>query len=76
MINPKLGPVLEDMKIGMKEVSLEFSRIGTASCISFCSLQTIFVWLATPSRLCGAMGALLLSLAYKKLTLPKLQEAC
>ena len=32
---------------------------------------------ATPTEAagCGAMGALLLSLSYKKLTLPKLQEA-
>ena len=38
---------------------------------------SILFGFATPTEAagCGAMGALLLSLAYKKLTLPKLQDA-
>ena len=43
----------------------------------FAALGSILFGFATPTEAagCGAMGALLLSLAYKKLTLSKLQEA-
>ena len=43
----------------------------------FAALGSILFGFATPTEAagCGAMGALLLSLAYKKLTLKKLQEA-
>ena len=43
----------------------------------FAALGSILFGFATPTEAagCGAMGALLLSIAYRKLTLPKLQDA-
>ena len=80
MINPKLGPVVpEDMRAAsMKEVWIEFFLgLVPPAALVFAALGSILFGFATPTEAagCGAMGALLLSLAYKKLTLPKLQEA-
>ena len=80
MINPKLGPVLpEDMRAAsMKEVWIEFLLgLVPPAALVFAALGSILFGFATPTEAagCGAMGALLLSLAYKKLTLSKLQEA-
>ena len=80
MINPKLGPVIpEDMRAAsMKDVWIEFFLgLVPPAALVFAALGSILFGFATPTEAagCGAMGALLLSLAYKKLTLPKLQEA-
>jgi len=79
-INPSLGPVLaiEDRATSMTEVFREF-LIGLLppALLVFAALGSILFGYATPTEAagCGAVGSLLLALAYKKLTLPKLQEA-
>ena len=79
-LNPKLGPVLpvEDRATSMVEVFKEF-LIGLLppALLVFAALGSILFGYATPTEAagCGAVGSLLLALAYKKLTLPKLQEA-
>ena len=80
MINPKLGPVLPDemRAASMKDVWIEFFLgLVPPAALVFAALGSILFGFATPTEAagCGAMGALLLSLAYKKLTLSKLQEA-
>ncbi len=79
-INPNLGPVLavEDRASSMTEVFKEF-LIGLLppALLVFAALGSILFGYATPTEAagCGAVGSLLLALVYKKLTLPKLQEA-
>ena len=79
-LNPKLGPVLpeEDRATSMLEVLKEF-LIGLLppALLVFAALGSILFGYATPTEAagCGAVGSLLLALVYKKLTLPKLQEA-
>ena len=79
-INPSLGPVLavEDRASSMTEVFREFI-IGLVppALLVFAALGSILFGYATPTEAagCGAVGSLLLALAYKKLTLSKLQEA-
>ena len=79
-INPSLGPVLavEDRASSMTEVFREFI-IGLVppALLVFAALGSILFGYATPTVAagCGAVGSLLLALVYKKLTLPKLQEA-
>jgi tripartite ATP-independent transporter DctM subunit len=79
-IDPSLGPVLavEDRASSMTEVFREF-LIGLLppALLVFAALGSILFGFATPTEAagCGAVGALLLALVYKKLTLPKLQEA-
>ena len=79
-INPSLGPVLavEDRASSMTEVFREF-LIGLLppALLVFAALGSILFGYATPTEAagCGAVGSLLLALVYKKLTLPKLQEA-
>ena len=79
-LNPSLGPVLpeEDRASSMLEVFKEF-LIGLLppALLVFAALGSILFGYATPTEAagCGAVGSLLLALAYKKLTLPKLQEA-
>ena len=79
-LNPKLGPVLpvEDRATSMTEVLREF-LIGLLppALLVFAALGSILFGYATPTEAagCGAVGSLLLALVYKKLTLPKLQEA-
>ena len=79
-INPSLGPVLavENRASSMTEVFREFI-IGLVppALLVFAALGSILFGYATPTEAagCGAVGSLLLALAYKKLTLPKLQEA-
>ena len=80
MMDPKLGPPLpEDMRpTSMKTVWIEFLLgLVPPAALVFAALGSILLGFATPTEAagCGAMGALLLSLAYKKLTLPKLQDA-
>ena len=79
-LNPNLGPVLavEDRASSMTEVFKEFV-IGLVppALLVFAALGSILFGYATPTEAagCGAVGALILALVYKKLTLPKLQEA-
>ncbi|MDB9802630.1 TRAP transporter large permease subunit [Pelagibacteraceae bacterium] len=79
-VNPSLGPVLavEDRASSMTEVFREF-LIGLVppALLVFAALGSILFGYATPTEAagCGAVGSLLLALVYKKLTLPKLQEA-
>ncbi len=79
-MNPNLGPTLseEDRASNMLEVLKEF-LIGLVppALLVFAALGSILFGYATPTEAagCGAVGSLLLALAYKKLTLPKLQEA-
>ena len=78
--NPKLGPVLpEEMRAtSMKQVWIEFFLgLVPPAALVFAALGSILFGFATPTEAagCGAMGAMLLALAYKKLTFGKLQEA-
>ena len=79
-IDPSLGPPLpEEMRAkSMKLVWIEFFLgLVPPAALVFAALGSILFGFATPTEAagCGAMGALLLAMAYKKLTLPKLQEA-
>ncbi len=78
--NPNLGPVLpEEMRAtSMKQVWVEFFLgLVPPAALVFAALGSILFGFATPTEAagCGAMGAMLLALAYKKLTFVKLQEA-
>jgi len=79
-IDPKLGPPLpEEMRAkSMKVVWIEFFLgLVPPAALVFSALGSILLGFATPTEAagCGAMGALLLALAYRKLTFSKLQEA-
>ena len=76
--NPSLGPVLpEEMRAtSMKQVWIEFFLgLVPPAALVFAALGSILFGFATPTEAagCGAMGAMLLTLAYKKLTFRKLQ---
>ena len=78
--NPSLGPVLpvEMRATSMKQVWIEFFLgLVPPAALVFAALGSILFGFATPTEAagCGAMGAMLLALAYKKLTFGKLQEA-
>jgi len=78
--NPSLGPVLpEEMRAtSMKQVWIEFFLgLVPPAALVFAALGSILLGFATPTEAagCGAMGAMLLALAYRKLTFTKLQEA-
>ena len=80
MMNPKLGPPLpiEMRAESIGKVWVEFLLgLVPSAVLVFAALGSILFGFATPTEAagCGAMGALLLSLAYKKLTFKKLQEA-
>ena len=79
-LNPNLGPVLpvEMRASSLKEVWIEFFKgLVPPALLVFAALGSILFGVATPTEAagCGALGALLLALAYRKLTLAKLQEA-
>ncbi len=79
-INPELGPALpvEERAESMRHVWIEFLKgLVPPSLLVFSALGSILFGLATPTEGagCGAAGAMLLSLAYRKLTLKGLQEA-
>ena len=79
-IDPSLGPVLppELRATSMKEVWVEFFLgLVPPAALVFAALGSILFGFATPTEAagCGAMGSLLLALAYKKITLKKLQDA-
>ena len=68
-MNPSLGPVLpiEIRATSMKEVWVEFFfGLVPPAALVFAALGSILFGFATPTEAagCGAMGALLLSLAY------------
>ena len=76
--NPSLGPVLpvEMRATSMKQVWIEFFLgLVPPAALVFAALGSILFGFATPTEAagCGAMGAILLTLAYKKLTFRKLQ---
>ncbi len=79
-MDPSLGPTLppEDRATSMTAVIKEF-LIGLVppALLVFAALGSILFGFATPTEAagCGAVGSLLLALAYRKLSLPKLQEA-
>ena len=78
--NPSLGPVLpEEMRAtSMKQVWIEFFLgLVPPAALVFAALGSILFGFATPTEAagCGAMGAMLLALAYKKLTFNKLQDS-
>jgi len=77
--NPSLGPVLpvEMRATSMKQVWIEFFLgLVPPAALVFAALGSILFGFATPTEAagCGAMGAMLLTLAYKKLTFRKLQR--
>ncbi len=79
-LNPSLGPALPESEQpeNMKEVWREFLLgLIPPSALVFSALGSIMFGLATPTEgaACGAVGALLLSLAYRKLTWGKLFTA-
>ena len=79
-MDPSLGPTLppEDRADNMMDVVKEF-LIGLVppALLVFAALGSILFGFATPTEAagCGAVGSLLLALAYRKLSLSKLQEA-
>ena len=78
--NPKLGPPIpEELRTtDLKKLWLEFFLgLVPPAALVFAALGSILFGFATPTEAagCGAGGALLLSLAYKKLTFKKLQDA-
>ena len=79
-INPALGPVLPESERpkSMAHVWREFLLgLVPPSALVFAALGSIMFGLATPTEgaACGAFGALLLTLAYRRLTWPKLFNA-
>jgi len=80
MMNPKLGPPLPEKfrATNMKDVWIEFFvGLVPPAALVFAALGSILFGFATPTEAagCGAAGSLILALAYKKLTLSKLQDA-
>ncbi len=79
-LDPSLGPALapEDRPQSMAHVWYEFSMgLVPPAALVFAALGSILFGYATPTEgaACGAVGALVLTIAYGKLTLARLQEA-
>ncbi len=79
-LNPELGPPIpEELRTtDIKKLWIEFFLgLVPPAALVFAALGSILFGFATPTEAagCGAGGSLLLSLAYKKLTLKKLQDA-
>ncbi len=79
-LNPALGPVLppEDRAKSMGHIFAEFCKgLIPPAALVFSALGSILFGLATPTEGAGmgAAGALLLTLAYRRLTWRKLQDA-
>ncbi|MDH3700713.1 MAG: TRAP transporter large permease subunit [Alphaproteobacteria bacterium] len=79
-MNPELGPALPvEMRAGsMREVFIEFFLgLVPPAALVFSALGSILFGLATPTEGagCGAVGALALTLAYRRMTWKKMQEA-
>ena len=78
-LDPSLGPVVpeEDREKDMKVVLYEFFMgLVPPALLVFSALGSILLGLATPTEAagCGALGAIVLALAYRKLTLEKLKD--
>lgn len=79
-INPSLGPPLpeEDRPDSMKVVAREFflGLVPPAALVTF-ALGSILLGYATPTEAagCGAFGALLLTLAYRRMTAARFYDA-
>ena len=78
-LDPSLGPVVPvaDREKDIKVVLYEFFMgLVPPSLLVFSALGSILLGLATPTEAagCGALGSILLSLAYRKLTLEKLKD--
>jgi len=76
-LDPSLGPVVpeEDREKDIKVVIYEFFMgLVPPALLVFSALGSILLGLATPTEAagCGALGSILLALAYRKLTLKKL----
>jgi len=78
-LDPSLGPVVpeEDREKDIKVVIYEFFMgLVPPALLVFSALGSILLGLATPTEAagCGALGSILLALAYRKLTLEKLKD--
>ncbi len=78
-LDPSLGPVVPeaDREKDIKVVLYEFFMgLVPPSLLVFSALGSILLGLATPTEAagCGALGSILLALAYRKLTLEKLKD--
>ena len=78
-LNPSLGPIVpeEDREKDIKVVIYEFFMgLVPPALLVFSALGSILLGLATPTEAagCGALGSILLALAYRKLTLERLKE--
>ena len=78
-LDPSLGPVVpeEDRQKDIKVVLYEFFMgLVPPALLVFSALGSILFGLATPTEAagCGALGSILLALAYRKLTLDKLKD--
>ena len=78
-LDPSLGPVVpeEDREKDIKVVLYEFFMgLVPPALLVFSALGSILFGLATPTEAagCGALGSILLALAYRKLTLEKLKD--
>jgi len=79
-LNPALGPVIseEDREKNTKVIIYEFFMgLVPPAALVFSALGSILLGLATPTEAagCGAFGALILALAYRKLTFSTLKES-
>tara|TARA_B100001250_G_scaffold413332_1_gene447134 strand:- start:748 stop:2082 length:1335 start_codon:yes stop_codon:yes gene_type:complete len=79
-LNPKLGPVLEESQRAksMAHVWKEFILgLVPPAALVFAALGSILFGFATPTEAagCGAFGALILAMAYRKLSFKTLQDA-
>ena len=77
-LNPALGPVIseEDREKDIKVIIYEFFMgLVPPAALVFSALGSILLGLATPTEAagCGAFGALILALAYRKLTFSTLK---
>ena len=80
LINPALGPALpkEMQPTSMREVWMQFLQgLVPPAALVFAALGSIVFGLATPTEgaACGALGALLLTAAYRRLTWRNLKDA-
>jgi tripartite ATP-independent transporter DctM subunit len=80
-IDPTLGPPLplDERATSKRQIVVEFlAGIVPLGVIMFAALGSIILGIATPTEAAGmgALGSLLLTIAYRRLTWPILREAC
>ena len=80
LINPKLGPALAIERRAVNAAALWgefFSGLVPPAVLVLAALGSIVFGIATPTEgaACGAGGALLLTLAYRRLSWPRLKDA-